>query len=101
MEIAYFRAMSYIINDSEEQRLAMHHVITIHILSIPELITGLGANGSLEYYNQMLNTTLGSLEWLKVECGIMWGTDFEMSVLAHLLLTKYNNMANSTLLPLS
>ena len=49
-----FRAMSYIITGSEDHHLGIQGAITAHMLSIPELLTGLGANGRenyLEYYN--------------------------------------------------
>jgi len=37
-----FRALSYIITGSEDQHLEIRCAITAHMLSIPELLTGLG-----------------------------------------------------------
>ena len=80
--------MSHII--TADQHLAIRHAITTHMLSIPELLTGLGADGSenyLEYYNGGYSSVEQYLEQTRMAESGMWGTDFEMSVLAHLLQT--------------
>ena len=78
-----FRAMSYIITGSEDQHLAIRHAITTHMLSIPELLTDLGADGSescLEYYNGGYSSVEQYLEQTRMAESGMWGTDFEMSL---------------------
>ena len=60
------------------------------MLSIPELLTGLGADGRenyLEYYNGGYSSVEHYLEQTRMSESGTWGTDFEMCVLAHLLQT--------------
>ena len=86
-ENCLFRAMS---TGSEDHHLGMRGAITAHMLSIPELLTGLGADGRenyLEFYNGGYSSVECYLEQTRMAEGGMWGTDIEMSVLAHLLQT--------------
>ena len=60
------------------------------MLSISELLNGIGANGHrnyLESYNGGYTTVDSYLEQTGMANNGTWGTDFEMAILAHLLQT--------------
>ena len=85
-----FRVMSFIITSSEDHHFGVRSAMTAHMLSIPELLTGLGADGRenyLEHYNGGYSSLEHYLEQTRMAESGIWGTDFEMSVLAHLLET--------------
>jgi len=63
------------------------------MLSIPELLTGLGADGSenyVEYYNGGYSSVEQYFEQTRMAESGMWGTDFEMSVLAQTVVNSFN-----------
>jgi len=85
-----FRAMSYIITGSEDQHFVIRSAITTHMLTIPHLLNGLGADGRenyLEHYNGGYASVEDYLEQTQMAINGTWGTDFEMCLLSHLLHT--------------
>ena len=83
-----FRAMSFIITGSDSQHYEIRSSIIAHMLSIPELLTGRGADGHhnyLTYYHGGYNSVEDYLTRTSMASVGEWGTDFEMCLLAHML----------------
>ena len=83
-----FRAMSFIITGSDNQHYEIRSSIIAHMLSIPELLTGRGADGHhnyLTYYHGGYNSVEDYLTRTSMASVGEWGTDFEMCLLAHML----------------
>ena len=83
-----FRAMSFIITGSESQHFEIRTSIIAHMLDIPELLTGRGADGHnnyLSYYHGGYRSVENYLARTNMANEGAWGTDLEMSLLAHML----------------
>ena len=83
-----FRAMSFIITGSESQHFEIRTSIIAHMLNIPELLTGRGADGHnnyLSYYHGGYRSVENYLARTNMANEGAWGTDLEMSLLAHML----------------
>ena len=83
-----FRAMSFIITGSEGQHFEIRTSIIAHMLNIPELLTGRGADGHnnyLSYYHGGYRSVEIYLARTNMANEGAWGTDLEMSLLAHML----------------
>ena len=84
-----FRAFSYIITGSEDQHFELRSFIIAHMLSLPPgSLTGYGSDGHLNYlqqYNGGYDSVEDYLETTNMATGGTWGTDFEMTLLAHIL----------------
>ena len=81
-----FCAMSFIITGSESQHFEIHTLIIAHMLSIPELLTGRGVDGhNLSYYHDGYCSVENYLAQTNMANEGAWGTDLEMSLLAHML----------------
>ena len=85
-----YRAMSYIITGCEEQHFQIRTAIVSHMRTIPHLLNGLGADGHpnyLDVYNGGYESVEAYLAQTRMAVNGVWGTDFEMSILAHKLNT--------------
>ena len=83
-----FRAMCFIITGSESQHYELRSSIIAHMFSIPELLTGRGADGHrnyLTYYHGGYHSVEDYLNRTSMAEEGTWGTDFEMCLLAHML----------------
>ena len=83
-----FRAMSFIITGSEIQHFEIRTLIIAHMLSIPELWIGRGVDGDnnhLSYYHGGYRSVENYLARTNMANEGAWGTDLEMSLLAHML----------------
>ena len=83
-----FRAMSFIITGSESQHFEIRTTIIAHMLSIPGLLTGRGIDGHnnyLSYYHGGYSSVENYLCRTNMANEGAWGTDLEMSLLAHML----------------
>ena len=83
-----FRAMSFIITGSESQHFEIRTSIIAHMLRIPELLTGRGVDGHnnyLSYYHGGYHSVENYLVRTNMADDGTWGTDLEMSLLAHML----------------
>ena len=83
-----FRALSFIITGSESQHSKVRSSIVAHMFNIPELLTGHGADGHhnyLTYYNGGYHSVEDYLTRTSMDVEGSWGTDFEMTLLAHML----------------
>ena len=78
-----FRAMSFIMSGSESQ----HFEVIAHMLSIPQLLTGYGVddNNCLSYYHGGYHSVENYLAQTNMANEGVWGTDLEISLLAHML----------------
>ena len=85
-----FRAMSFIITGSERQHFEIRSVIMAYLITIPHLVTALGIDGhqNLTYFNGGYSNIDDYLTCTDMACNGTWGTDFEMTLLAHMLDTK-------------
>ena len=85
-----FRLLSYIITGSEDQHFALRTAIVQHMLLIPDMLIGLGADRqrncldvmchsrrfeSVEHYTRQTDMDLNGT----------WGTNVEMACFAHLI----------------
>ena len=85
-----FRSVSYVISGSEEQHFEIWLAIVAHILTIPHLVSGIGPDGNRNYlvtYNGGYRSVEDYLVRSRMAEDGTWGSDFELSVLAHLLNT--------------
>ena len=83
-----FRAMSFIITGSETQHFEVRSAIIAHMFANRELLTGYGADGHqnyLAYYHGGYSSVENYLARTRKAMSGAWGTDFEMTLLAHLL----------------
>ena len=83
-----FCAMSFIITGSKSQHFEIRTSIIAHMLNIPELLTGRGADGHnnyLSYYHGGYRSVENYLARTNMANEGAWGTDLEMSLLAHVL----------------
>ena len=85
-----FRALCYIISGFEDQHEDLRSAIVAHMLSIPELVCGTGPDGNRNYL-VTYDDGYSSVEDYLARSGMaesgVWGGDFEMCILAHLLHT--------------
>ena len=80
--------MLFIITGSESQHFELRTSIIAHMLNIPELLTGCGADGHNNYlscYHGSYRSIENYLARTNMANKGTWGTDFEMSLLAHIL----------------
>ena len=77
-----FRAMSFIITGSETQHF---EVCSAHMFANRELLTGYGADGHQNYYHGGYSSVENYLARIGMAVSGTRGTDFEMTLLAHLL----------------
>ena len=85
-----FRSLSYIITGFEEHHFQIRTAIVSHMRTIHHLLNGLGADGRLNYldvYNGGYESVEAYLTQTRMAENSIWGTDFEMSILAHKLST--------------
>ena len=85
-----FRALCYIISGSEDQHEDLRSAIVAHMLSIPELVSGTGPDGNRNYlvtYDDGYSSVEDYLARSDMAESGVWGGDFEMCILAHLLNT--------------
>ena len=85
-----FRALSYIISGSETQHFDLRSAIIAHMLSIPDLVSGIGPDGRRNYlvtYDEGYSSIEDYLVKSRMADNGTWGGDFELCVLAHLLNT--------------
>ena len=85
-----FRALSYMITGSEDQHFALRSAIVQHILSIPHLLIGYGADGEPNGINLLCHPTVYESAEDYISCTRMdrngtWGTNVEMLALAHIV----------------
>ena len=83
-----FRAMSFIITGSERQHFKIRSAIMAHLTTIPHLVTGLGVDehqNYLTYYNGGYSSVEDYLMRTDMASSGTWGTDFEMTLPAHML----------------
>ena len=83
-----FRALSFIITGSENQHFEIRSLIVAHMFNVPELLTGRGADGHhnyLTYYHRGYRSVEHYLARTHMATDGTWGTDFEMTLLAHML----------------
>ena len=80
--------MSFIITGSERQHFEIRTAIMAHLTTIPHLVTGLGVDGHqnyLTYYNGGYSSVENYLTRTDMAMSGTWGTDFEMTLLVHML----------------
>ena len=85
-----FRSLSYVISGSEEQHFEIRLAIVAHMLTIPHLVSGIGPDGNRNYlvtYNGGYRSVEDYLVRSRMAEDGTCGSDFELSVLAHLLNT--------------
>ena len=82
-----FRSLCYVITGSEAQHYELRSDIISYMLSIPELLCGIGADGHRNYLEEYggYESVENYLSETSMAVNGTWGTDFEMSVLAHQL----------------
>ena len=85
-----FRALSYIITGCEEQHFALRTAIIQHMLSIPHMFEGYGADGEMNCLNLFLypdqyDSLDDYIQRSRIDCDSVWGTNVEMASLAHIL----------------
>ena len=94
-----FRALCYIISGSEGQHEDIRSAIVAHMLSIPELVCGTGPDGNRNYL-VTYDDGYSSVEDYLARSGMaesgVWGGDFEMCILAHLLHTPIYSFQGDT-----
>ena len=94
-----FRALCYIISGSEGQHEDLRSAIVAHMLSIPELVCGTGPDGNRNYL-VTYDDGYSSVEDYLARSGMaesgVWGGDFEMCILAHLLHTPIYSFQGDT-----
>ena len=85
-----FRALCYIVTGSEEQHFLLRSSIIAHMLRMPHLLCGIGPDGLRNYlvtYQGGYTSVEDYIEKTRMAVNGTWGTDFEMTVFAHLLNT--------------
>ena len=85
-----FRSLCYIISGSEHQHSDVRGAIVAHMQAIPHLVSGIGPDGNRNYlvtYNSGYRSVDDYLVRSRMAENGVWGTDFELCVLAHLLNT--------------
>ena len=90
-----FRSLCYIITGSQSQHFELRCAIVAHMLSIPNLMCGLGSDGHRNYLYGYYDSVEAYLARTKMADNRTWGTDTEMCVLAHLLNTVIYNFNSS------
>lgn len=94
-----FRALCYIISGSEAQHQELRRAIVAHMRTIPFLVSGTGPDGGRNYlvtYNDGYSSVEDYLARSRMAENGVWGTDFEMSVLAHKLDTPIYSYQGDT-----
>ena len=83
-----FRALSYIVSGSENQHLEVRNAIVAHMRTIPHLVSGIGPDGNRNYlvtYDDGYSSVEDYLSRSHIADNGVWGGDFEMCIVAHLL----------------
>ena len=83
-----FRALCYIISGSEAQHGELRSAIVGHMRSIPFLVSGTGPDGNRNYlvtYDHGYHSVDDYLARSDMAENGVWGGDFEMCILAHVL----------------
>ena len=90
-----FRSLCYIITGSQAQHFELRSAIVAHMLSIPNLLCGLGSDGHRNYFYGNYDSVEIYLATTNMANNGTWGTDTEMCVLAHLLNAVVYNFNSS------
>ena len=83
-----FRALCYIISGSEPQHGELRRAIVAHMRTIPFLVSGTGPDGNRNYlvtYDDGYHNVDDYLARSDMAENVVWGGDFEMCILAHML----------------
>ena len=94
-----FRALRYIISGTEDQHKEVQSEIVAHLRTIPELVCRIGPDGNRNYlvtYDSGYSSVEDYLARSHMAEDGVWGRDFEMCVLAHLLLTPTYSFQGDT-----
>ena len=94
-----FRALCYIIIGSQDQHKELRASIVAHLRTIPHLVSGIGPDGNRNYlvtYNDGYASVEEYLARSRMADNGVWGTDFEMCVLAHMLDTPIYSFQRDT-----
>ena len=90
-----FRSLCYIITGSQTQHFELRSAIVAHMLSIHNLLCGLGSDGHRNYFYGNYDSVETYLATSNMANNGTWGTDTEMCVLAHLLNVVVYNFNSS------
>ena len=85
-----FRALCFIITGSEDQHFALRTKIIEHMLCIPHMFEGYGADGEMNCINLFHHPTQYEsvddyIQRSRIDTDGVWGTNVEMACLAHIL----------------
>ena len=83
-----FMALCYIISGSQDQHEELRTAIVAHMLTIPDLVSGTGPDGNRNYlvtYDDSYSSVEDYLAQSDMANNGVWGGDFEMCILAHML----------------
>ena len=94
-----FRALCYIISGSEAQHGELRRAIVAHMRTIPFLVSGTGPDGNRNYlvtHDGGYHSVDDYLARSDMAENGVWGGDFEMCILAHMLDTLIYSYQEST-----